>query len=187
MKLFRKTQKGIPGYIKTEQIRILILTILLFILPLGLYIIGLVVTGTNKNLMTLFAVLGCLPASMSLVQFIMFQLAEPCDKEDQKAIQAVTQEGYFDYCFTGGEKTYQIGHLFYRKGNLILYPSKDLEADKLEKHLQKYLAQAQIKDVTVHTIQNRQTYLNRIKELSKLEQDKAKEETILTLLNHISL
>ena len=187
MKLFRKTQKGIPGYLKTEQLRMLILTILLFILPLGLYIIGLVVTHTNKNYMTLFAVLGCLPASMALVQLIMMHMAKPCTALDQDAILQVTKDGYFDYYFTGNDGNFAIAHLFYRKGNLILYPAKSLDTKKLEAHLQKYLAQDQIKDVTVHTITDLQAYLKRIAELSKLDKDENKSLQVINLLNHISL
>ena len=56
-------------------------TAVLFCLSLAVYLSGLLTTGTNKNLLTIVAVLGCLPASRSAVGMIMFLRAKGCSEE----------------------------------------------------------------------------------------------------------
>ena len=54
--------KGTKNYIESQKIYEIIRTVIYFILPLGLFAIGLITTGRRANLLTVVAVVGCLPA-----------------------------------------------------------------------------------------------------------------------------
>ena len=68
--------KGSYGYIKNHRVVAALRTLLFFGVSIGLYVMGYVTTGSNKNLLTIVAVLGCLPACKSLVNLILFLKAE---------------------------------------------------------------------------------------------------------------
>ena len=58
-----KIEKGKPGYLKAQRDKLLIQTLIEFGIVIALLVIGYVQTGTKLNLLTLVAILGCLPAS----------------------------------------------------------------------------------------------------------------------------
>ena len=66
-----KVQKGEFGYIRWQKKRRILVTLGLFLLPLAAFIAGVLVTGTRNNLITVIAVVGCLPACRSMVGVIM--------------------------------------------------------------------------------------------------------------------
>ena len=67
-----KVQKGQYGYLSYKKKFSAIVTIGMFALSLAIFIMGYVTTKTNANLLTVVAVLGCLPASKSAVSMLMF-------------------------------------------------------------------------------------------------------------------
>ena len=73
----KRTAKGDIGYIKSERLYKSLITLILFIIPLGALIIAWIYYGTNKNLITVVALVGCLPACRSLVNLIMFFTVRP--------------------------------------------------------------------------------------------------------------
>ena len=60
--------RGIRGYLRTQKIYEILRTVLYFAISLSLFIAGWVSTGSRENLLTIVAVLGCLPACKSLVE-----------------------------------------------------------------------------------------------------------------------
>ena len=66
----KKKEKGQPGYIKWRKEKYLIGTIAEFAVVIALVVLGYVQTKTKLNLLTVVAVVGCLPASKMLVEFI---------------------------------------------------------------------------------------------------------------------
>ena len=65
----KKKEKGQPGYIKWRKEKYLIGTIAEFAVVIALVVLGYVQTKTKLNLLTVVAVVGCLPASKMLVEF----------------------------------------------------------------------------------------------------------------------
>lgn len=76
-----RIKKGQYGYIKSQRKMEIIKTVSLFLLSLAIYLCGYWTTGTNKNLLTVVAILGCLPASKCAVNMIMFIRAKGCSEE----------------------------------------------------------------------------------------------------------
>ena len=64
--------KGTSGYLRTQKNYEILRTVLYFAISLSLFIAGWVTTGSRENLLTIVAVLGCLPACKSLVEMFMF-------------------------------------------------------------------------------------------------------------------
>ena len=59
-----KIEKGNPGYIKSRKTKYLIWALVEFAVVLAIFILGYVQTGTRKNLLTVVAAVGCLPADV---------------------------------------------------------------------------------------------------------------------------
>ena len=66
----KKIQKGKPGYLNYKKKVEIIRTIVYFAIVLAIFALGIWQTGTRLNLLTVVAILGCLPASKSLVGVI---------------------------------------------------------------------------------------------------------------------
>ena len=82
-----KEKKGYYGYVKKERMKRLGVTVLLFGIPLLLFITGYLTTKTTKNLFTVIAVVGCLPACKALVGLIMILLVKPMQAADYREIR----------------------------------------------------------------------------------------------------
>ena len=80
-----KIQKGEPGYIHARKSRLVLYTILSFAWVFILIAAGYIVTKTKLNLLTIIAMIGCIPACMSLVNLIMLiphhSVSEPYELE----------------------------------------------------------------------------------------------------------
>ena len=105
----RKVRKGCYGYLAYQKKTSLIRTILFFALSLAIYIMGILSTGSNRNLLTIVAVLGCLPACKSAVSTIMFFRASGCSETAKKKIAAYDDilTGFYDMYFTSYKKISQ--------------------------------------------------------------------------------
>ena len=62
-----KSRKGEWGYFRAEKIRRLLMTILMFAIPIVILISGILYFKTKNNLMTIVAMVGIIPAAMSFV------------------------------------------------------------------------------------------------------------------------
>ncbi len=66
----RKCEKGTPGYLR-DKLKIEILrTVIYFAIVAAVFLLGYSQTHSNKNLLTVAAVVGCLPACKALVGVI---------------------------------------------------------------------------------------------------------------------
>ena len=87
-----KIQKGDAGYLRRRTRLLILETVVSFGLVAALVIAGYVTTKTKLNLLTVVAVLGCLPASRILVNLIMVMPHDSIDEATELAISAVTEE-----------------------------------------------------------------------------------------------
>ena len=90
-----KIQKGCFGYLSYKKKFSTIMTIGMFALSLAIYLMGYITTKSNANLLTVVAVLGCLPASKSAVSMIMYLKAKGASKED-KTVIVTNEDGDYD-------------------------------------------------------------------------------------------
>lgn len=148
----RKIAKGQYGYLKKQKIWSTARTLILFALSLSIFAIGVKSTGSKENLLTVVAILGCLPAGRSAVNMIMFWRAQGCSEEARAKISAASGGiiQLYDMFFTSYTKNYPVSHMVIQNHVVCGYgegPKADSQG--CEKHLDTYLKQGGCKGVTV--------------------------------------
>lgn len=186
------TPKGAYGYLENRKIYTACRTVLFFLLCVGLYLAGYLTTGTNRNLLTVVAILGCLPACKSAVNFIIFIRAKGCSEALREKVHGYDEclQTIYDMYFTSYQKNYPISHMAL-KGRILCGITEDAgcSCQDAEKHLEQMLIQEGIKNVTVNLFSQEDKYIDRLSRLAELniDADDQKEEDILRLLFSISL
>ncbi len=185
-------KKGTYGYIDRQRRWEIIKTLVMFGISIALYVAGYVATKTNKNLLTLAAVLGCLPASKSAVNMIMFFRAKGCSSEMKAAIgeRAVGLAERYDLYLTSYAKNFQISHLVMKGKTMVGITEQDgFEETACYQHLKTLFGQNGFHDITVKIFHDRGKYLERLKSLQESEMDDNREydEKVLELMENLSL
>ena len=67
----KKTEKGMPGYLNYKRKIEIIRTLAYFGIVIAILLLGYFQTGTKLNLLTVVAIVGCVPAS-KVVVFLVF-------------------------------------------------------------------------------------------------------------------
>ena len=190
-----KVAKGDAGYIRARKRIILLKTILEFGIVIALLILGIVETGTRQNLLTVVAVLGCLPASKALVEFVMVMphrsIAEEMAAELDLNAELLTRA--YDMVFTS-EKIIMPVEAIVISGNTICGYSSNSKVDMnfIAKHLKQYLHANQFDKVSVKIFDNYTAFATRaegMNNIAAIEKNDTKrhEEGIRHILLNISL
>lgn len=185
-----KVQKGMFGYLSYKKKMSAVMTIGMFALSLAIFVMGYVTTKTNANLLTVVAVLGCLPASKSAVSMIMFLKAKGCSEEDKNEIESVigSLNGYYDLYFTGYSKNFPTDHLVVTKNSIIAYSTdKKITEKEFNEHMKDILNKERIHDITVKLFTDRDKYVKRLKELNQSEADTSARNDMVSMLFNVSL
>ncbi len=194
----RRAQKGEYGYLAYKKKIESIKTVIYFAIPLALFFGGLIATGTKKNLLTLVAVLGILPASKNAVLMIMYlksrgispaayvTMEEALQKTGETVLTNMTV--LYEMVFTTQEHTYEVPCMFVYAGSVCGYlPSSSTKKkntgrkdgkkkqDKpdplhvtLEKHIDQTLKREGI-SVNVKIFDGEDAFIRRVNELKPLE------------------
>ena len=192
--MFRRIPKGEYGYMGKRRKQVILRTAVYFALSVAVFLIGYMTTGSKRNLLTVVAVLGLLPASKSLVNAVMFLRAKGCSEEIYRRFLKVTDRLFpiYDLYFTTYRKNYAVSCLvLYDK--LLLGFSEDPEFDgsSCKEHLENMLKQAGHKGYTVNLSNNPDQYEKMCGNLNEEAQSKDPEESandeVRILLYEISL
>lgn len=175
----KRVKKGQFGFIKYRRTFHLIFSVILYAMAVALYFAGIKATGDNKNLLTVVAILGCLPASQSLVTAILGFRAKCCSRELYENIEKNVDEtmvSLYDLYFTTYDKNYPISHIVIKNNCMcgVMEHTKH-SANDFEKYLEDTFTKNGIKGVSVKIFEKsmEEKYLNRIGELKKLEPSKS--------------
>lgn len=183
--------KGAYGYLKNRKVYTGFRTALFFSISIILYVAGIKATGSNRNLLTIAAVLGCLPASRSAVNFILFLKAKGCSERLYQKLLPYEEglETFYDLYFTSYKKNYPISHMAL-KGSILCGITQSLSCGCLEaeKHLEQMLLQEGIKGVAIHIFSQEDQYIDRLSRLREMDlPDHKNHERIVNLLYAVSL
>ena len=182
--------KGTRGYLRTQKNYEIIRTVLYFAISIALFIAGWVSTGSRENLLTIVAVLGCLPACKSLVEMFMYLRYKGCDERDASLIAAHTQglTGLYDCVFTSYEKNFCI-HLLSVCGNSICGYSADpkFEEQAFNKHIQAILKKDNYRETSVKIFNDLDKYVKRCEQLKELPPQPELTSGICQTLKSVSL
>ncbi|MDE6673399.1 MAG: hypothetical protein K2K19_01110 [Acetatifactor sp.] len=182
--------KGTRDYIRTQKVYEIIRTVLYFSISLSLFAAGYITTGNRLNLLTVVAVLGCLPASKSAVNMIMFLRYKGLSQDATR--QIVPCEGeltcLYDMVFTSYSKTFEVGHMAV-KGNTVCGYSekKDFPEKEFQAHLEPIMKADSHKNVTVKIFTDLEKYMERLGQLRTLETEQGNTEGIVQTLKSVVL
>ena len=172
--LYRKHPKGSYEHAKYKRTVDIIITIFLFLLSLGLFVIGYVATGSKKNLLTIVAVLGLLPACKMVVDVIMCFRVKPVEESVREGIDASIGKlyGLYHMYFTSYDKNFPIDHLVITSNSVIGLCSHPKFDEKLFiTHLKDHMRKDGIKDITIKIFDDYNKYLNRLSEINNLDDE----------------
>ncbi len=166
-----KAYKGDFGYIKYRKKVAIIRTSICFAVAVGLYVIGLIFWGSQRNIMSIVAVLGCLPTGWSAVNLVMMLKAGFCSDEDHEKIEA--HKGglliNYDLVITSYETNYNINASTVLDKNICLYTSdKNMDLIDCEKHIRKMIAQSGYSDHSIKIFTDINKFCERLASLDKL-------------------
>lgn len=182
--------KGTKNYIETQKIYEVIRTIIYFLLPLGLFAIGLITTGQRANLLTVVAVVGCLPACKSLVSAIMYLRYKGCQKLHAEKIEKHigSLSSLYDMIFTSYKKNFKVSHLVVH-GNMICGFTDEAEFAEKEfsAHLEDLLKMDGHKNYTIKIFTDLQKYTDRLDQLNELEAENKNISAVLDTLKSVTL
>lgn len=191
MNMMKRKEKGSCGYIRWQKFYTTIRTILLFALALGLYAAGYITTGTNKNLLTIIAVLGLLPASKSMVNMIMFlryrsvseDLFEKYEKEKEDLVLL------YEMILTTAKQAYFLPVMAYRNRTLCAFCPGSGDLKGLEDHLTEAMKTEHV-ETFVKIFPDERLFLDRIQSMRTMtvsDQENKETETVLATLKALSL
>ena len=136
------SRKGEYGYLAAEKKRRILITAILFSVPLLIFFSAILYFHTRLTVWTVIAVVGCLPACKSLVSLIMIFRAKPVNADVYHKIHEHAGELTMSYemYMTFYEKSANID-AFAICGNTVAGYSSDprIDASFMEKECQKIL------------------------------------------------
>lgn len=194
MKLARlfsgEAYKGTCGYINSQRVYEIIRTILYFSISLSLFFAGWITTKERMNLLTVVAILGCLPASKSFVGAFMFcrfkSTSSEVADEIEKHLGKLT--GLYDMVFTGYEKNYVVSHLVVKGDTICGYSEKkDFPEQDFYRHLSKLLQADQFQNVSIKIFTDMRKYTERLDQLQVLDCPEGNTDGIVQTLKSVSL
>lgn len=182
--------KGTKDYLKIQKGYEILRTVLYFGISLSLFAAGFLTTGNRLNLLTVVAILGCLPASKSAVSAILFCRFKGLDEETAARIEPHTGSllTLYDMVFTGYEKTYVVEHMAVR-GNRVcgFVTEKGFDRQAFCKHLEPLLRADSFQNVDVRILTDIQQYIRQLEELKTVEGDEERTLGIANTLKSVSL
>lgn len=182
--------KGTRGYIKSQKKYEILRTIIYFAISLSLLLAGILTTKSRLNLLTVVAVLGCLPACKSMVGMIMFLRYKGCSEENANVIEEHNKEldGLYDLVFTSYDKNFEVAHITV-KGNTICGYTEDTKFDEqaFYKHIDVILKADNFKETTVKIFKDIKKYTERLEQLKDLSAEEKNTAGIISTLKSVSL
>lgn len=185
-----KYKKGDFEYYNNKKLQTIILTIIYFAISFSLYGIGIYTTGSNKNLLTIIAVLGMLPASKSAVSMIMYIRYHGCSNEIKSQLEdcILPFKHAYGLVLTTYKKNYEIPVCIIKNNYIYMYVTNHTDdlAD-LKKHINDMVKQNGYKGFA-DVFTNTEDFKKRLLELAKKEDDdQSMDDGLMTLMHQISL
>lgn len=165
----KKVQKGSAGYVAYERKKRLMITILMFAIPLVIFFSGIAYAHTRKNILTVIAIVGILPAAKCAVNWIMILLQKPADPEivEQTEKRAGNLTRGYELMVTAYEGRLPLDALVVCGNQVVCYCSAEKgKYEFMEKHMAKILSSNGYRSVKVKIFRERKPYLERIDQLA---------------------
>lgn len=186
-----ESAKGRKDYLSTQKKYEIIRTALYFAVSLSLFAAGYIQTGERTNLLTIAAVLGCLPASKSAVAAVMFLRFKGCSSQAAAEIEQHSQglSCLYDMVFTSYQKNYVISHMAVC-GNTVCGFAESGAAfaeNEFYKHIGNILRTDGHKNVTVKIFTDLSKYAGRLEQMKELKSEEAVTQAVIATIKSVAL
>lgn len=129
------------GYIHKQKIFQSLMLLLFIGIGVGLFLIGLAVTGTRANIFTVLGILMVLPGAKRVIAIVVLLPYKSVEKERLDAVKrALSPEAVLltDYVFTSTDKVMHLDFVIIDRENVIgILDSKKKNRDYMQEYLQK--------------------------------------------------
>lgn len=166
-----KAKKGEAGYVQAQKTKYLFYSIIEFSIVIAFVLFGILKTGSRLNGFTIVGIVGCLPASKMLVEYITMM---PHKGIEWNLSQEIVEKAslltvIFDTIITGNEKVMPV-QAFVISGNTICGYTTSEKTDEtmLAKYLKQLLAQNGYDKVTVKILHDYHAFITRAEGLNNM-------------------
>ncbi len=173
-----KRKKGDFGFYKDQRKKHLFLTILFFAIVLALFLAGLLTTKSRMNVLTVVAVVGCLPACKQAINCFMVFRKRPCDEKRYAQVSKVCGDipTSYELYVTSPEKPYPLDCVSVWKQEIFaLAHPVEMDIKKCQAFIKEILKNND-KEVTVKIYQKENQYLEHLKRLQEKKEGRRTEE-----------
>ena len=166
-----KAERGKPGYINSLKKKYLVISIVEFAIVAAVFVLGYLQTGSRLNLLTVVAILGCLPASKNLVEFIVVAPHKGIETAkyeelEEKAPQIIK---VYDLVVAGQAKLMQLDVVVISGNTVCGYASSEkTDEAKLADFLKKLFSAGGYEKITVKIFHDYKAFLARAEGMNNI-------------------
>lgn len=184
-----KIYKGEYGYIKYQRKMEIIKTIILLALSVGLYVLGFLTTGSNKNLLTFVAILGVLPMARFAISAVLFIRANGCSEESfVKIVSAGVAVDYYDLYMTSYDKNFALSASLLKHDCFVAFTEDEkMDIAACETHIKGILKNCGGESISVKVYNDLDKFTERLRELSQFDNDTKNSEFIRDNILNVSI
>ena len=190
-----KILKGDAGYIKKRKTQVTVKVLLEFAIVAALMILGITQTGTRMNLLTVVAILGCLPAGKALVELIMLlpHRTIASEKAEEIAEKTTLLTVAYDMIITSTEKAMPVDALVILDNTICGFASNPrTNPEKVGKQIKEMLASQRYDKVVVKIFSDYTAFITRAEGMQNMAsvsrpETHKKEEAMRQFILQISL
>lgn len=163
-----KLKKGTFGYLNRNKISAWKRAALMLSVPVIIFIAAWIVNGTRNNVMTVVAIVGCLPGCNQVVRAIMASRYHSMEKALYEETEAVRGErlALYENVFTAYEQNYYVDCIVISGRDVVGYSSDEkIDAGKASDHIRTILKSNSYKQ-NVKIFKERKAFLERVHTLA---------------------
>ena len=199
----KRMPKGCFGYIESARKAAFFRTAVVFLLCAGTFLAGRLLTGTNRNALSIVAAVLCLPFGVFAVNYIMFLRAKPCSREAYDLIEAARGLLYvlYDLTLTSRDVDFYVASAVAFDKQILAFTEDNKTDESLFKaHVREQMALSGYRELTITLFRDTDSYCEHLRTLDDLraaqgadmqaEEDNWKPGTVQTMtgvLKSISL
>ena len=167
----KRLEKGTYGYMDRLKVQEWKKAAVMLAVPILVFLIGWAVMKTRLQVVTVIAIVGCLPGCNQVVHAIMASRYHSMDRALYEEVEAVRGDRMtlYENVFTTYDKNFVVDSIIISGRDVLGYSSDEkTDAKAAETHLMTILKQNSYKQ-NVKIMKNKESYLARVKELASKE------------------
>ena len=167
----KRLEKGTYGYMDSLKVQEWKKAAVMLAVPILVFLIGWAVMKTRLQVVTVIAIVGCLPGCNQVVHAIMASRYHSMDRALYEEVEAARGDrmALYENVFTTYDKNFVVDSIIISGRDVLGYSSDEkTDAKAAETHLMTILKQNSYKQ-NVKIMKNKESYLVRVKELASKE------------------